>query len=92
MLIKKQQNLLFPKKRNPKRIHFPVIQMWFKRIHFQKLLGSPPNVEETQEEIPTVFSDLNIEDGPFTAAEYTKVKKALKLGKSSGPDLSLIHI
>lgn len=60
------------------------VSTWF--THFQKLLDSAPSVEECDEEIPTVFSDLNIDDGPFTAQECTRVKASLKQGKSSGPD------
>ena len=33
------------------------------------------------EEIPTVFEDLNIEDGPFSMAENAKAKKSVKLEK-----------
>ena len=60
------------------------VENWHK--HFKKLLGSPPVVEEPDEEIQEVFSDLGIEDGPFTPKEYTKVKQKLKLGKAAGPD------
>ncbi len=57
---------------------------WF--THFKKLLGSPPEVDEPDEEIPVIYEDLEIEDGPFTTAEFKKVKTSLKLGKSAGPD------
>ena len=59
------------------------VTTWYN--HFQKLLGAKPN-EESEEEIPTVFSNLRINDGRFTMKEYLKVKSSLKLGKSSGPD------
>ena len=54
--------------------------------HFKNLLGSTPCAEDSDEDIPPVYSDLNIYDGPFSAEEYTKVKSALKTGKSAGPD------
>ena len=60
------------------------VSTWF--THFQKLLGATPNAEESDEEIPTVLSDLDIDDGPFTARQYEKAKSTLKQGKSSGPD------
>ena len=60
------------------------VDNWYK--HFKKLLGSPPEVEEPDEEIQEVFNTLGIEDGPFTSPEYNKVKQNLKLGKAAGPD------
>ena len=60
------------------------VATWF--THFQKLLGDAPSVEDSEEDIPTVFSDLNIDDGPFTEEEYAKAKSTLKQGKSPGPD------
>ena len=60
------------------------VNTWF--THFQKLLGSPPEVEDPDEEIPNVFVDLDINDDPFTIEEYRKVKSALKLGKAAGPN------
>ena len=60
------------------------VTTWF--THFQKLLGSPPEVEDPDEEIPKVYEGLNIIDDPFTMEEYRKVKSALKLGKAAGPD------
>ena len=33
------------------------------------------------DEMPTVFQELNIEYGQFTIAEYAKAKKSVKLGK-----------
>ena len=51
------------------------IQSWYK--HFQNLLGSPPNIENEDEEIPTMYTDLGIEDGHFTLDEYAIVKKSL---------------
>ena len=60
------------------------VTTWF--THFKKLLGEAPTVEDPDEEIPTIFDDLDIKDGPFTLDEYRKVKASLKLGKAAGPD------
>jgi hypothetical protein len=60
------------------------VNTWFN--HFQKLLGSPPQVEDPNEEIPNVFEGLEIRDDPFTLEEYRKVKSSLKQGKAAGPD------
>ena len=57
---------------------------WFN--HFSNLLGAPPEVDDPDEEIPAVFSNLNIPDGPFTVAEYQQVKSSLERGKGAGPD------
>ncbi|KAJ8351146.1 hypothetical protein SKAU_G00226220 [Synaphobranchus kaupii] len=57
---------------------------WFN--HFRNLLGTDPTVEGAEEEIPAVLTHLNIDDGPFTAAELARVKSTLKQGKSAGPD------
>ena len=54
--------------------------------HFRSLLGSHPDVEGAEEEIPGVLTGVNISDAPFTAAELARVKAALKQGKSAGPD------
>ena len=62
------------------------IDKWYN--HFKSLLGNPPvSVDVDQDpDIPEVLSDLSIEDGPFSEGEYTRVKNAIKLGKSAGPD------
>ena len=60
------------------------VTTWF--THFKNLLGTVPNDGEPEEEIPPVYYDLDINDGPFSAEEYAKVKSTLKLGKSAGPD------
>ena len=60
------------------------LNTWF--TYFQKLLGASPCVENSDEEVPTVFPNLGIEDGPFTKVEYEKAKSSLKQGKSAGPD------
>ena len=55
--------------------------------HFQNLLDNPPSTDVDESEvIPAFFSNLDINDVPFTLAEYVKVKRSLKQGKSSGPD------
>ena len=60
------------------------VTTWF--THFQKLLGEPPVVEDPDEAIPSIFADLDIDDGPFTPDEYRRVKKSLQCGKAAGPD------
>ena len=56
------------------------VTTWF--THFKKL----PSVEDPDEEIPTIFENLDINDEPFTLEEFRKVKASLKLGKAAGPD------
>jgi len=60
------------------------VSTWFN--HFKRQLGEAPNTEGSEEAIPSIFENLQIDDGPFTAEEYTKAKNALKQGKSMGPD------
>ena len=60
------------------------VSTWF--THFKKLLGDPPVVEDPDEEIPTIYSDLDIKDDIFTIEEFRKVKSSLKLCKAAGPD------
>ena len=50
------------------------------------MLGEPPTVEDPDEEIPTIFEDLDINDEPFTLEEFRKTKASLKSGKAAGPD------
>ena len=57
---------------------------WF--THFKNLLGSPPEVDDPDEEIPNIFEDLDIKDDPFTLDEFRKVKSSIKIGKAAGPD------
>ena len=60
------------------------VKTWF--THFKNLLGEPPTVEDPDEEIPTIFEDLDINDEPFTLEEFRKTKASLKSGKAAGPD------
>ena len=60
------------------------VSTWF--THFKKLLGEPPVVEDPDEEIPTIYRNLDIKDDIFTIDEFRKVKSSLKLGKAAGPD------
>ena len=57
---------------------------WY--THFKNLLGTQPAEEDAEEEIPAVLTNLNINDGPFTAAELARAKSTLRQGKSAGPD------
>ena len=59
------------------------VSTWF--THFKKLLGEPPVVDDPDENIPTIFEDLEIKDDLFTLEEFRKVK-SLKIGKAAGPD------
>jgi hypothetical protein len=54
--------------------------------HFQKLLGSPSQVDDPDEEILNVLKGLEINDDPFTLEEFRKIKSSLKLGKAVGSD------
>ena len=60
------------------------VTTWF--THFKNLLGSPPEVDDPDEEIPNIFEDLDINDEPFTLDEFRKVKSSIKIGKAAGPD------
>ena len=60
------------------------VDAWFS--HYHSLLGTAPVVDDPDEVIPTVFSNLDISEEPFTPAEYAKVKAGLKRGQSGGPD------
>ena len=60
------------------------VDTWF--THFSNLLGNAPDIEDADEDIPDILTNLDINDGPFTAAELAKVKATLQQGKSAGPD------
>ena len=60
------------------------VSTWF--TSFKQLLGKNPEVENPDEEIASIFQDLDIKDGIFSLDEYRKVKSTLKLGKAAGPD------
>jgi len=60
------------------------VSTWFN--HFKRQLGEAPNTEGSEEDIPSIFENLPIDDGPFTAEEYTKAKNALKQDKNMAPD------
>ena len=60
------------------------VTTWF--THFKNLLGSPPEVDDPDEDIPNIYEDLDINDGPFTLDEFKKVKSSIKIGKAAGPD------
>lgn len=51
------------------------VATWF--THFQKLLGTSPIVDDSGDDIPSVFTDLEINDGPYNDNEYVKVKSSL---------------
>ena len=46
------------------------VSAWF--VHFKNLLGKTPNADGSEEAISSIFENLNIDDGPFIADEYTK--------------------
>eukprot|EP00057_Strongylocentrotus_purpuratus_P013705 XP_011668179.1 PREDICTED: uncharacterized protein LOC105440107 [Strongylocentrotus purpuratus] len=57
---------------------------WFN--HFKNLLGSPPDIDDEDEEILPILESLNIKTGPFDLKEYSKAIKSLVEGKSFGED------
>lgn len=60
------------------------VQSWYQ--HFSNLLGKEPVITNDDEEVATVFENLNIESGEFTMNEYQEVKKKLQTGKLPGGD------
>lgn len=54
--------------------------------HFKALLGNEPAITNPDEEVKTIFENLEIPTGPFTMEEYEHVKKKLVAGKAAGPD------
>ncbi|XP_030839582.1 uncharacterized protein LOC115923289 [Strongylocentrotus purpuratus] len=57
---------------------------WFNQ--FKNLLGSPPDIDDEDEEILPILESLNIKTGPFDLKEYSKAIKSLVEGKSFGED------
>ena len=60
------------------------VQRW--QNHFATLLGSPPIVENPEEEIDPIHPPLDIDTRPFTLQEYKAAKDDIKEGKSCGDD------
>ena len=60
------------------------VENWYN--HLKYLLGSPPDIDNEDEAIPTVFEKLNIKEGPFDYEEYREAKESLVEGKSCGED------
>ena len=54
--------------------------------HFAKLLGTPPIVDNIDEEIEPIFHNLDINSEPFTLAEYKTAKAVIKEAKACGDD------
>ena len=53
--------------------------------YFKNLLGKESIIIHPDEEIRTIFDNLDIPSGPFTVDEYHKVKQKLVKGKVAGP-------
>ena len=60
------------------------LKNWY--THFNNLLGKEPTVDDENEEIKQIFSELPIKNGPFKMEEYKAAKKKMKTGKAAGPD------
>ena len=60
------------------------LSKWYE--YFKNLLGKEPIITHPDEEIRTIFDNLDIPSGPFTMDEYHKVKQKLAKGKAAGPD------
>ena len=54
--------------------------------HFQKVVGSPPMIDDEWGEVGTVLKDLYIKVAQFDIGEYKKAKVSLAEGKSCGED------
>ena len=59
------------------------IQNWYH--HFVGLPGSDPDASVADFNIPTIFKDPGIQDGPFDKEEYLKAKETLE-GRACGED------
>ena len=60
------------------------LENWYK--HFRGFLENPPVIENEDEEIPPILSNLNIMEDPFDEGECTNIRKSLVEGKSCGED------
>ena len=60
------------------------VKNWY--LHFSLLLGKEPIVDDEDEEIQPVFTNLRYKTGPFDIDEYQAAKKRLKEGKAAGQD------
>ena len=60
------------------------LSKWYE--YFKKLLGKEPIITHPDEEIRTIFNNLDIPSGPFTIDEHHKIKQKLVKGKAAGPD------
>ena len=49
------------------------VRNWYD--HFKNLLGSPPDIENEDEEITPILEELNIKVGPFDQEEYRRQKQ-----------------
>ena len=57
------------------------------QVEVQPLLKVAGNNSRGRGGRDTIFlHDLNIQDGPFTITEFTKLKSTLREGKCAGPD------
>ncbi|XP_072036995.1 uncharacterized protein [Amphiura filiformis] len=50
------------------------------------LLGSPPDIDDEEEQITPILDELDIKVGPFDKEEYEEAKASLVEGKSCGVD------
>ena len=49
-------------------------------------LGKEPNVEGELDAISPIVQGMEIEDDPYTEADYTAVKKSINEGRACGPE------
>ncbi len=49
--------------------------------HFVGLLGNEPEAIDADVDIPPIFEDLGIKEGPFNMEKYVKAKEVLTEGK-----------
>ena len=60
------------------------LSKWYK--YFKNFLEKEPIITHPDEEIRTIFNNLDIPSGPFMMDEYHKVKQKLVKGKAAGLD------